>query len=104
MPHLAALPSHFLPCLLPLGSPAGTSYLDFVQSVHLPSQLAQVDPIVASFCGGAVGVLSALLLVEVNNIKKQQKDRWAHGGGWGGRARGGRRGGAEMGFVRLLRA
>jgi hypothetical protein len=25
----------------------------------------QVDPIVASFCGGSVGVLSALLVVEV---------------------------------------
>jgi hypothetical protein len=43
--------------------------------VHLPSQLAEVDPIVASFCGGAVGVLSALLIVEENNIKKQQKTR-----------------------------
>eukprot|EP00195_Chlamydomonas_chlamydogama_P017282 CAMPEP_0202901574 /NCGR_PEP_ID=MMETSP1392-20130828/14331_1 /ASSEMBLY_ACC=CAM_ASM_000868 /TAXON_ID=225041 /ORGANISM="Chlamydomonas chlamydogama, Strain SAG 11-48b" /LENGTH=281 /DNA_ID=CAMNT_0049588157 /DNA_START=225 /DNA_END=1071 /DNA_ORIENTATION=+ len=53
----------------------GTSYLEFVQSMHLPSQLAQVDPIVASFCGGAVGVLSALLLVEVMNIKSQQKNR-----------------------------
>jgi len=29
----------------------------------------QVDPIVASFTGGAVGVLSMLLLVEVNNAK-----------------------------------
>ncbi len=26
---------------------------------------SQVDPIVASFCGGSVGVLSALLVVEV---------------------------------------
>ena len=31
--------------------------------------LHQVDPIVASFTGGAVGVLSMLLLVEVNNAK-----------------------------------
>ena len=54
----------------------GTSYADFVESVHLPMQLAQVDPIVASFCGGAVGVLSALLIVEENNIKKQQKTRY----------------------------
>jgi hypothetical protein len=53
----------------------GTSYADFVASMHLPSQLAEVDPIVASFCGGAVGVLSALLVVEDNNIKKQQKNR-----------------------------
>ncbi|KAG2447706.1 hypothetical protein HYH02_007166 [Chlamydomonas schloesseri] len=53
----------------------GTSYLEFVQSMHLPRQLAQVDPIVASFCGGAVGVLSALLVVEVNGVEKQQKNR-----------------------------
>lgn len=53
----------------------GTSYLDFVESVHLPRQLAQVDPIVASFCGGAVGVISALLVIEINNIKQQQKNR-----------------------------
>lgn len=56
------------------------SYLEFVQSMHLPRQLAQVDPIVASFCGGAVGVLSALLVVEVNNVEKQQKNRWGGGG------------------------
>ena len=43
--------------------------------MHLPSQLAQVDPIVASFCGGAVGVLSTLLVVEVNNTKKQAAQR-----------------------------
>lgn len=54
--------------------------MDFVQSMHLPTQLAKVDPIVASFCGGAVGVVSALLVVELNNVKKQQKNRW----GWRG--------------------
>jgi hypothetical protein len=43
--------------------------------MHLPLQLAAVDPIVASFCGGAVGVVSALLVVEVDNVKKQQKNR-----------------------------
>lgn len=32
---------------------------------------AQVDPIVASFCGGGVGVLTALLIVEANNAKMQ---------------------------------
>ncbi|GIL67069.1 hypothetical protein Vafri_20504 [Volvox africanus] len=53
----------------------GTSYLEFVESMHLPRQLAQVDPIVASFCGGAVGVLSALLVLEMSNIEKQQKNR-----------------------------
>lgn len=53
----------------------GTSYAEFVASLNLPSQLAQVDPIVASFCGGAVGVVSALLVVEVNNIDKQRHNR-----------------------------
>ncbi|MEX6631807.1 hypothetical protein SGI36_21395, partial [Providencia rettgeri] len=27
----------------------GTSYEDFIQNLHLPMQLSQVDPIVASF-------------------------------------------------------
>ncbi len=54
---------------------AGTSYIEFVESVGLPGQMAQVDPIGASFCGGAIGVLSTLLLVEESNIKKQQKTR-----------------------------
>jgi hypothetical protein len=43
--------------------------------MHLPSQLAHVDPIVASFCGGAVGVLSAFMVVEANNAKAQEKRR-----------------------------
>lgn len=42
---------------------------------HLPAQLAEVDPIVASFCGGAVGVLSTLMLVEANNSKMQAAHR-----------------------------
>ena len=37
--------------------PAGASYYDFIASMGLPSQLAEVDPIVASFCGGAVSEL-----------------------------------------------
>ncbi|KAG9459072.1 hypothetical protein H6P81_003580 [Aristolochia fimbriata] len=53
----------------------GTSYEDFIKSMHLPLQLSQVDPIVASFSGGAVGVISALMLVEVNNVKQQEKKR-----------------------------
>eukprot|EP00775_Hariotina_reticulata_P005731 gene5731-5971_t len=53
----------------------GTSYVDFINSMHLPAQLAEVDPIVASFCGGAVGAVSALLVVEVNNIKQQIHNR-----------------------------
>ena len=54
---------------------AGTSYEQFIRMAHLPLQLAQVDPIVASFCGGAVGVLSTLLVVEVNNSKMQAANR-----------------------------
>jgi hypothetical protein len=53
----------------------GTSYHDFIASVHLPQQLAEVDPIVASFCGGAVGVLTSLLIVETNNSKMQAKQK-----------------------------
>ncbi|QDZ21698.1 chloroplast protein ORANGE-GREEN [Chloropicon primus] len=53
----------------------GLSYLEFIQSVGLPRQLALVDPIVASFVGGAVGVLSALLVVEVNNVTEKEKDK-----------------------------
>ncbi|EFN51315.1 hypothetical protein CHLNCDRAFT_55274 [Chlorella variabilis] len=53
----------------------GSSYFDFIRSLHLPTQLAQVDPIVASFCGGGVGVLTALLIVELNNSKMQEKRR-----------------------------
>lgn len=43
--------------------------------MHLPGQLAAVDPIVASFCGGAVGVLSTLMVVEANNATQQAKRR-----------------------------
>jgi DnaJ-class molecular chaperone len=42
-----------------------------------------VDPIVASFTGGAVGVLSMLLLVEVNNVKVQAKSRCVYCSGTG---------------------
>ncbi|XWS37002.1 hypothetical protein CRYUN_Cryun19dG0006100 [Craigia yunnanensis] len=53
----------------------GTSYADFIRSVHLPMQLSQVDPIVASFSGGAVGIISALMVVEINNVKQQEHKR-----------------------------
>ncbi|MQL75268.1 hypothetical protein Taro_007604 [Colocasia esculenta] len=53
----------------------GTSYADFIRGVHLPMQLSQVDPIVASFSGGAVGVISALMVVEINNVKQQEQKR-----------------------------
>ena len=57
----------------------GTSYLEFIQSMHLPEQLAEVDPIVASFCGGAVGALSTLLVIDLNNVRNQQRNRSALG-------------------------
>ncbi|THU54831.1 hypothetical protein C4D60_Mb11t00210 [Musa balbisiana] len=53
----------------------GTTYADFIRSMHLPMQLSQVDPIVASFSGGAVGVISALMVVEINNVKQQEQKR-----------------------------
>nr|GMC94355.1 orange protein [Ipomoea batatas]GMD02174.1 orange protein [Ipomoea batatas]GME18268.1 orange protein [Ipomoea batatas] len=53
----------------------GTSYADFIRSMHLPMQLSDVDPIVASFSGGAVGVISALMVVEINNVKQQEHKR-----------------------------
>ncbi|GAB4856368.1 hypothetical protein Ancab_014288 [Ancistrocladus abbreviatus] len=62
----------------------GTSYQDFIRSMHLPMQLSQVDPIVASFVGGAVGVISALMIIEVNNVEQQGKKRckYCHGSGY----------------------
>lgn len=44
---------------------------------------SQVDPIVASFSGGAVGVISTLMLLEANNVKQQEKKRckYCHGTG-----------------------
>ncbi|CAN1277435.1 Protein ORANGE-LIKE, chloroplastic, partial [Linum perenne] len=61
----------------------GTSYEDFIRSMHLPLQLSQVDPIVASFSGGAVGVISALMLIEVNNVEQQEKKRCRYCNGTG---------------------
>lgn len=66
--HCSPLPSL---SSLPTTTHAGASYNDFIRGMHLPTQLAQVDPIVASFCGGGVGVLTALLIVEINNAKMQ---------------------------------
>lgn len=62
----------------------GTSYEDFIRNMHLPMQLSQVDPIVASFSGGAVGVISALMLIEANNVEQQEKKRckYCHGSGY----------------------
>lgn len=62
----------------------GTTYEDFIRNMHLPLQLSQVDPIVASFSGGAVGVISALMVVEVNNVEQQEGKRckYCHGTGY----------------------
>ncbi|KAI3409479.1 uncharacterized protein J3R85_019308 [Psidium guajava] len=62
----------------------GTSYEDFIRNMHLPLQLSQVDPIVASFSGGAVGVISTLMLIEANNVEQQEKKRckYCHGTGY----------------------
>ncbi|KAK8545538.1 hypothetical protein V6N13_066816 [Hibiscus sabdariffa] len=62
----------------------GTSYEDFIRNMHLPLQLSQVDPIVASFSGGAVGVISALMLIEANNVEQQEKKmcKYCHGNGY----------------------
>eukprot|EP00250_Pteridium_aquilinum_P012490 c20757_g1_i1 orf=227-1201(+) len=62
----------------------GTSYEDFIRSMNLPPQLSEVDPIVASFSGGAVGVISSLMVVEVNNVKQQEHKKciYCHGTGY----------------------
>lgn len=61
----------------------GTTYEQFISSMGLPEQFAQVDPIVASFTGGAVGVISTLLVVEVNNVKENAKKRCMYCSGTG---------------------
>ncbi|MBA0794557.1 hypothetical protein Gohar_018872 [Gossypium harknessii] len=87
---LAAIWGWTLSLELKLGL-GGTTYADFISSMHLPMQLSfvscsikhisvggecsQVDPIVASFSGGAVGVISALMVVEINNVKQQEHKR-----------------------------
>jgi hypothetical protein len=77
-PHPAHLtPSHHTPASPHLPPAAGSSYFDFINGLHLPPQMAAVDPIVASFCGGGVGVLTSLLIVEKNNAKLQVGGCWA---------------------------
>lgn len=46
-------------------------------------KISQVDPIVASFSGGAVGVISILMLIEANNVEQQEKKmcKYCHGTG-----------------------
>ncbi|KAJ7527008.1 hypothetical protein O6H91_16G031800 [Diphasiastrum complanatum] len=62
----------------------GSSYKDFIKRMHLPLQLSQVDPVVASFSGGAVGVISALMVIEMNNVKQQEHKhcKYCHGTGY----------------------
>ncbi|KAL5702516.1 hypothetical protein ACHQM5_027728 [Ranunculus cassubicifolius] len=43
--------------------------------MYRPMQLSDVDPIVASFSEGAVGVISALVVVEINSVKQQEHKR-----------------------------
>ncbi|PSC71699.1 hypothetical protein C2E20_4829 [Micractinium conductrix] len=49
----------------------GAAYYDFITSNGLPNTMAEVDPIVASHCGGAVGVLSAQLANEAAQARRQ---------------------------------
>nr|PNR59591.1 hypothetical protein PHYPA_002382 [Physcomitrium patens] len=62
----------------------GTSYADFIRHIHLPMQLSEVDPIVASFSGGSVGVITSLMVVELNNVRRQEQQRckYCHGTGY----------------------
>lgn len=66
LPPSASQRSRLIHAVACITTTPGTSYIDFIHSLHLPEQLAKVDPIVASFCGGAVGVVSALLVIEVS--------------------------------------
>lgn len=51
------------------------SYAFGSTSNQFDSVISQVDPIVASFSGGAVGVISALMVIEANNVEQQEKKR-----------------------------
>jgi hypothetical protein len=44
---------------------------------------SEVDPIVASFSGGAVGVITSLMVVELNNVKQQERKRYKYCHGTG---------------------
>lgn len=47
------------------------------------SLVSQVDPIVASFSGGAVGMISALMLIEANNVEQHEKKKCKYCAGKG---------------------
>lgn len=55
----------------------------YLITICLFHESSQVDPIVASFSGGAVGVISVLMLIEANNVEQQEKKRckYCHGTG-----------------------
>lgn len=57
---------------LGLGGPA---YYDFITSNGLPNTMAEVDPIVASHAGGAVGVLTAQLAQEAAAARRAGRQR-----------------------------
>jgi hypothetical protein len=39
---------------------------------------SEVDPIVASFSRGAVGVITSLMVVKLNNVKQQEHKRYKY--------------------------
>eukprot|EP01025_Chloroclados_australasicus_P060965 TRINITY_DN7903_c0_g2_i3.p4 TRINITY_DN7903_c0_g2~~TRINITY_DN7903_c0_g2_i3.p4 ORF type:complete len:136 (-),score=0.66 TRINITY_DN7903_c0_g2_i3:690-1097(-) len=59
----------------------GMSYKETIAEWNLPKQLANVDPIVAAFCGGTVGVLSTMLILETYNINSQKATKCRYCGG-----------------------
>ena len=74
---------YFMKCnfILNVNSVANSIFASI--SFFLNLNFSQVDPIVASFSGGAVGVISALMFVEASNVGKQEKKRckYCHGTG-----------------------
>ena len=74
--------SCFTALLHPTPGPcAGAAYYELISGLGLPTQLAEVDPMIASHCGGIVGVLTAALSDELNNAKTQVGG-WRAKGGW----------------------
>ena len=63
-------------CLPPSGGEARRRrYLvrQTLSNLFTSRQLAEVDPIVASFTGGAVGVVSAFFAIEIRSAQEQEK-------------------------------
>mmetsp|Transcript_39543 Transcript_39543/g.54902 ORF Transcript_39543/g.54902 Transcript_39543/m.54902 type:complete len:319 (+) Transcript_39543:127-1083(+) len=71
------------PFLEPKLGIGGQSYPEFIESLGLPYVLSQVDPFVASFTGGAVGVITSLMVIEINNVKQQASKRCTYCSGSG---------------------